>query len=76
MSNELIPIPWEQLKAELSFCGNPDLIITIGKEIEASILGRINVCNIPDLLNIQYMLEKILIDVKLLEEKERLHQHP
>jgi hypothetical protein len=76
MARKLSQMTWQEFKQELSGAGSPDNIIEIAKDIDALIVPRINVHCIPELINIQLALKKIISDFKHWERIERNRQHP
>jgi len=76
MGKRLAYMTWKEFKEEMSCAGDPDAMVEITEDIVHLILGRINPRNIPSLMNVQLVLQRIGAELKIYERIERNRQHP
>ncbi len=56
---------WDDVQKEMSIAGSPEKITQLGRDIEAMLGNRVNVKNRAELINVEFMLQRLLAEVKL-----------
>lgn len=56
---------WDDVQKEMSIAGNPQAVIEWGKEIMQLIADKHEDTNRAELINIEFMLQRVLAEVRL-----------
>jgi hypothetical protein len=65
MGRKLTSLSWDDMQKEMSIAGDPDKIAQLGKDIEQLISSKIDATNRAELTNIEFMLQRLIAEVKL-----------
>lgn len=69
MAKKLSSMTWAEVKAEMSIAGSPAKIMQLGCEIEALLLPAIDITNRAELTNVEFMLQRLVAEIKLMQRK-------
>lgn len=75
MARKLHVMTWAEVHEEMSIAGDRDKITQLGKEIEEMVSSRVDYKNIPELENTQFMLKRLIAELRRTVKKERERQH-
>lgn len=67
MGRKLTSMSWDKVKDEMSIAGNPGKITQLGRNIEALLLPAIDATNRAELINAEFMLQRLLAEIKLMQ---------
>ena len=66
MAKKLSHMTWDEMQAEMSIAGSPQKITRLGRDIEA-LFAAIDATNRAELTNAEFMLQRLLAEIKLLQ---------
>lgn len=65
MGRKLTSMCWGDMQKEMSIAGSPDKIAQLGRDIEQLISSTIDATNRAELTNTEFMLQRLIAEVKL-----------
>lgn len=69
MARNLSQMTWDDVQEEMSIAGSPEGITLLGKEIEGMISYSIDPTNRAELINVEFMLQKLLTEIRSMQRK-------
>jgi hypothetical protein len=66
MAKKLSQMTWDEMQEEMSIAGSPQKITRLGRDIEALFVA-IDATNRAELTNAEFMLQRLLAEIKLLQ---------
>lgn len=60
---------WDDVQKEMSIAGSPEKITQLGWQIERLLMPAIDVTNRAELTNVEFMLSRLVAEVKMLQRK-------
>jgi len=74
MAKKLTSMSWDDMQNEMSLAGNPEKVRRFGQQIMENIEANIDGKNIPEIVNTQFALKRIMDELKLWEKIQRNRQ--
>lgn len=66
---KLSQMTWGEVQQEMSIAGSPTKITQMGRHIEALITHDIDTTNRAELTNVEFMLKRLVAEVKLMQRR-------
>jgi len=76
MPKKLSQMTTAEVKESLSIAGQPEAAMEVMSVVFDAITTLIDVKNIPSLDNVQFVLQRVIAELKQWEKMERKRQHP
>lgn len=67
---------WAEMQREMSLAGQPGEVVELAKKIMAEIVAGIDMRNPPSIDNMEYALDRISAELRLMRRIEMKRQHP
>lgn len=76
MAKKLTQMTWDDVQQEMSIAGSAEKITQLGKDIEALMQDVIDPTNRAELLNVEFMLQRLLAETRLQQrEYDKSHHY-
>lgn len=69
MKKKLSQMTWNDVQKEMSIAGNPVKITRLGRHIEELIMHGTDTTNRAELTNVEFMLKRLVAEVKLIQRR-------
>jgi hypothetical protein len=64
---KLTQMSWEDVQQEMSIAGSPEKITQLGRDIESLLMPAIDATNRAELTNVEFMLKRLVAEIRLLQ---------
>lgn len=75
MGKKLYQMTWAEVQQEMSIAGSPEKIAQLGNEVMGLIVSKMDATNRAELINVEFMLQRVLAEIKAEQRRyDRRHK--